>query len=332
MTLPDHQQAIVISAPGGPEVLDFRPQWPVASPGPEEVLIEVVAAGLNRHDCNQRRAGPAHDPNPVPGLEVAGRIVACGSTVPVDRIGQEVVALTDGGGYAQYVTAAAALTLPRPPALDWISAAALPEALFTVWLNFFELIRLAPGENVLIHGGTSGVGSIAIQLLDALGHEVFATAGSEAKRDAAVRLGAVAALDYADPDLAAHVLAATGQRGVNAILDMSAGAHFQDDLAMLAADGRIAFLSAGGARELSIPLRTLMARRLSVTGALLRPLPLSRKAAIARALLAQIWPLLGHRINPRIDAVFPLAQAADAHRRMEQNTHIGKIMLSVRDA
>lgn len=329
MLLPDHQHAIVISAPGGPEVLELRQSWPVPQPGPEEVLIEVVAAGINRHDCNQRRAGPAHEPNPVPGLEVAGRILACGSAVPVGRVGQEVVALTDGGGYAQYVTAAAALTLPRPPALDWTSAAALPEALFTVWLNFFELMRLAPGENVLIHGGTSGVGSIAIQLLDVLGHEVFATAGSDAKREAAVRFGAVAALDYADPDLAKHVLAATGQRGVNAILDMSAGAHFKDDLAMLAADGRIAFLSAGAAKELSVPLRSLMAKRINVTGALLRPLPLARKGLIARELQAQIWPLLGQGISPSIDAVFALAQAADAHRRMEQNNHIGKIVLSV---
>lgn len=332
MPLPKTQRAIVISAPGGPDVLVLEERRPLPVPAADEVLIEIRAAGVNRHDCNQRKAGPAHEPNPIPGLEISGRIVASGSDVSSDRMGEEVVALTDGGGYAEYATAPADLALPRPAGLDWLSAAALPEALFTTWLNFFHLMQLAPGESALIHGGTSGVGSIAIQLLTAMGHDVFATAGSEAKRDAALRFGARGALDYNDPDLATRVLELTGQRGVNTILDMSAGAHIKQDLAMLAPDGRMAFLSGGAGTDLAVPLRMLMARRIRITGALLRRLPIPRKIDIACNLFRTAWPLLGSAVVPPIDAVYPLAQAAEAHRHIERNAHIGKIMLSVSGA
>jgi NADPH2:quinone reductase len=332
MAIPTTQRAIVIAAPGGPEVLTGADRHPVPEPAAGEVLIEVVAAGVNRHDCNQRKAGPAHEPNPVPGLEVSGRIVAVGSAVDRSRIGEEVVALTDGGGYAEYVAAPAELALPRPTAMDWTSAAALPEALFTIWLNFFELMQLAPGESGLIHGGTSGVGSIGLQVLKALGHDVYATAGTAEKCAAALRFGARAAFDYNDPQLATQVLEATGQRGVDTLLDMSAGAHIKDDLAMLAADGRMAFLSAGAGKELAVPLRLLMARRIRITGALLRRLPIPRKIVIAKQLRRTIWPLLGTAVVPPIHAVYPLAEAAEAHRHIESSQHIGKIMLSVRDA
>lgn len=329
--IPTTQRAIVISAPGGPEVLLENERWPVPVPGDSDVLIKVMAAGVNRHDCNQRKAGPAHEPNPVPGLEASGVIVACGKDVAPRRIGERVIALTDGGSYGQYVVAPAELTLPMPEGLDGVAAAALPEALFTAWFNFFELMRLQAGESALIHGGASGVGTVAIQMLTALGHDVYATAGTPEKRDAALRFGCVAAFDYNDPELAQQVMAATNNRGIDSILDMSAGAHINSDLAMIAMGGRISHLSAGGGKVLPVPLRALMARRASITGAFLRSTPLAIKTRLAAELRERVWPLLGRKIVPRIEASYPLANAADAHRHMERNAHIGKIMLSVGD-
>ena len=323
-------RAVLITAPGGPEVLVEQQAWPVPLEiGPDEVLIEVAAAGVNRHDCNQRAAGPSREPNPVPGLEASGRIVVHGAHVPASRLGEAVIALTDGGAYAQYVATDQRLALPLPPGLDWISGAALPEALFTTWFNFVDLMRMAPGETALIHGGTSGVGSVAIQMLHALGHEVFATAGSAEKRAAALALGCSAAFDYTDPDLSRLIHAATAGRGVDLILDTSAGAHIAQDLAALAPGGRIAFLSPGAGKELGVPLRALMARRASITGALLRSTPIEIKRRIADALQQRIWPLLGNAIKPRIDTVYPLSEAAAAHAHMERNIHIGKIILQV---
>ena len=326
--IPRQQEAVLITAAGGPEVLRLG-TLPVPVPGSEEVLIKVATAGVNRHDCNQRRAGPDHDPNPVPGLEVAGEIVALGSGVAQSRLGERVAALTQGGGYAQYVAAASALALPMPGALKPVEAAALPEGLFTAWFNFFDVLRLQPGERVLIHGGASGVASLAIPALTALGYAVLATCGSDSKRAAALGFGARAAFDYKDADLAVQVKAATGGRGVDVILDVSAGAHLAADLEMLAPDGRIGHLSAGGGKDLSIPLRTLMAKRISVTGSLLRPLDLRRKTAVAERLLRDVWPLLGASVRPTIAASFPLAEAAEAHRAMERGEHIGKIVLTV---
>lgn len=307
--------------------------WPVpAELGPNDVLIEVAAAGVNRHDCNQRAAGPSREPNPVPGLEASGRIVACGANVPKSRLGEAVIALTDGGAYAQYVAADQGLALPLPKGLDWISGAALPEALFTTWFNFVELMRMAPGEIALIHGGASGVGTTAIQTLRALGHDVLATAGQAAKRDAALKLGCRAVFDYADFGLAEQIRMSTAGRGVDLILDTSAGAHLDQDIAALAPGGRIAFLSAGGGKELGIPLRALMARRISITGAFLRSTPLEIKHRVAKGLLREIWPLLGTAIRPVIDTIYPLSKAATAHAHMERNSHIGKIMLAVNPA
>lgn len=323
------QQAIVISAPGGPEVLIKNNDWPVPVIGDNEVLIEVMAAGVNRHDCNQRKAGPAHEPNPVPGLEASGCIVACGKSVPARRLGEEVMALTDGGSYAQFVATPSELALAKPNCLDWIPAAALPEALFTTWFNFFDLMQLRPGESALIHGATSGVGSIAGQLLKALGHSVYGTAGTPAKRDAALAFGYDAVFDYNDPDLAKQVRQVTGGRGVDTILDMSAGAHLDADLDMIANDGRIAHLSAGGGKSVSLPLRRMMAKRARITGAFLRATPLRAKIAVARQLEEAVWPILETAVRPRVDASYALEKAADAHRHLEEGQAIGKIMLTL---
>ena len=236
--IPQKQEAALITAAGGPEVLRLG-TIPVPVPGPEEVLVEVAAAGVNRHDCNQRRAGPEYDPNLVPGLEVAGTIVALGSVVPRSRLGERAAALTQGGGYARSVATASALALPAPRSL--------------AWFNSFDVLRLRPGERILIHGGTSGVASLANQALTGLGHEVFATGGSDCKRAAALGFGARAAFDYKHTGLANQVKAATGGRGVDVILDVSAGAHLAADLEMLAPDGRIGRLSAGGGKELGDP-------------------------------------------------------------------------------
>lgn len=296
-------------------------------PGPGQMLIAVAAAGVNRHDCNQRQAGAHHDGTPVPGLEVAGTVAACGAEVEGWPAGTPVMALVQGGGYAGYALAEAALALPVPDGLSLDQAAGLPEALFTAWWNFFGLMRLIPGEVVLIHGGTSGVGHIAIQALSALGYRVIATCGSDDKLLAARRFGAFAAISYRAEDLAGQVLAATDGAGVDALLDMSAGAHLEADMQMMAPGGRIAHLSPGRGAVLAVPLRTLMARRIAITGSLLRPLPLALKAGVAAMLRRDAVPLLGRSVRPHIAATFPLDQAAQAHAMMEAGRHIGKILL-----
>jgi len=331
--LPTTQRAILITSAGGPEVLRERPDWPVPSPddlAPTEVLIEAKAAGINRHDCNQRAAGPDRELNPVPGLEVSGRIVACGKDVSSARLGEAVVALTDGGSYAQYVTTDQDLALPLPEGLDWITGAALPEALFTIWFNFVRLMRLSPGDTAMIHGGSSGVGTIGIQLLRALGHPVFATAGTAAKRQAALDLGCTAVFDYADPDLGRKIYAATGNKGIDLLLDTSGGAHIVQDILALAPGGRISLLSAAGGKQLGVPLRELMARRVSITGAFLRSTPLPIKREIADQLREKVWPLLGQKVRPLINRTYDLSEASRAHAHMESNQHIGKIILTVR--
>jgi putative PIG3 family NAD(P)H quinone oxidoreductase len=325
---PKNQRCIVITAPGGPDVLQTISS-PVPNPQAHEVLIEIKASGVNRHDCNQRRAGPGHASNPIPGLEVSGRIIEVGANMSETRLNEEVVALTDGGGYAEYVTTPSVLAHPKPPGFNWMEAAALPEALFAIWLNIFELSALRPGERVLLHGGTSGVGTLAIQCLTALGHDVYVTCGTDEKCKAALAIGASAAFNYHAADLAKQVRAATGGSGINVILDMSAGAHFAADLEMLATGGRVAHLSAGGGKQLSVPLHALMSKQIHISGSLLRPLPVDRKVDIARHLLKNVWPLLGKHVKPIIAAVFPLEHAAEAHREMEKNAHIGKIMLTV---
>lgn len=326
---PATQVAIHIARAGGPEVLEPR-EVAVPVPAEGEVLIEVHAAGVNRHDCNQRRRGPTPLHSDVPGLEVSGVIVAIGPGVPPERLGTAVCALTDGGGYAHYAIAQSAQALPVPAGMDWRAAAAVPEAAFTVWHNFFRVAALQPGEPVLIHGGTSGVGTFAIQVLTALGHAVHVTCGTAAKRAAARALGAVTAQDYGDAGWVGAVRASTGGRGIGVILDMSAGAHVEQDVEVLAPRGRIVHLSPGSGVLAGLPLRTVMAKSLSITGSLLRPLPDAEKVEIASALSTHVWPLItAGRVAPVVHGAWPLAEAADAHRAMEAGQHIGKLVLDV---
>jgi putative PIG3 family NAD(P)H quinone oxidoreductase len=322
----DRQLAMVITAAGGPEVLQPRRE-PVPTCGPQQVLIEVAAAGVNRHDVNQRRRGPDARHSDIPGLEVAGRIVAVGEYVTHRKPGDTVCALVDGGGYASYAVADASLTLPVPHAMTMIEASALPEALFTTWHNFFTVARLQAGERVLIHGGTSGVGSIAIQLLSAFGHEVYATCGTDEKCETARSLGARAAFNYRTEDFARRTLEATGQRGVDVILDMAGVVHAEANIVALARRGRIVHLSPGGGADMRFPLRALMQKEGIVTGSLLLPLPLDEKAVIAAALADKVWPRLGTQIRPMISCTLPLAQAAQAHQRLEEGDVAGKIVL-----
>lgn len=322
----DRQLTMAITAAGGPEVLRPRLE-PMPQCGPQQVLIEVSAAGVNRHDVNQRRRGPDAHHSDIPGLEVAGRIVALGANVSRCKLGDNVCALIDGGGYASYAVADEALTLPVPAGMTMTEASALPEALFTTWHNFFNVARLQAGERVLIHGGTSGVGSVAIQLLSAFGHEVYATCGTDEKCAMARSLGARDAFNYRTDDFARRALEATGQRGVDVILDMAGAGHAGANIVALARRGRIVHLSPGGRAEMHFPLRALMQKEGVVTGSLLRPLPLGEKAVIAAALADKVWSRLGTQIRPVISCTLPLAQAAQAHQRLEAGDVAGKIVL-----
>ena len=326
--MPMQQTAMIITAAGGPEVLQVA-HMPLPRPGQHQVLIKVTAAGVNRHDCNQRAAGVHHDGNPIPGLEASGVVVQLGDDVTDVAVGDQVMALLQGGGYAQFALADTALVMKIPQSLNMDEAACIPEALFTAWWNFFGLMHLKRGEFALIHGGTSGVGHLALQALSALGYRVLATAGSDEKVKAATGFGAYAAFSYKDADLAAKVRDATGGAGISALLDMSAGAHIAADLEMMAPDGRIAHLSAGGGGMLQVPLKPLMAKRISITGSLLRPLALSCKAEIAELIRRDVLPLFDGRMRPTIASRFPLEDAAAAHREMEKGSHIGKILLHV---
>lgn len=328
--LPQRMRVIEIAAPGGPEVL--RPaEAAVPRPGLGEVLIRVVAAGVNRPDALQRAGlyAPPPGASALPGLEAAGEIVAVGPGVSPHRLGEQVCALLPGGGYAQYALAPVDHTLPVPAGLSLREAACLPETFFTVWSNLFMRAGLRAGERVLIHGGTSGIGTTAIQLAAARGARVFATAGSAAKCAACLSLGAERAIAYRDEDFAA-VLRQAG--GAQVILDMVGGEYIQRNIKALADEGRlvqIAFLQGGRAE---VNLTEVMMRRLVLTGSTLRPQSVSAKAAIAAALRAEVWPMLAAgRIRPVIDSVFPLEAAAAAHARMETSEHIGKIVLSVAD-
>lgn len=325
--LPAEQNAILITAPGGPEVL--RPQRvPVPEPQDDELLIAIHAAGVNRHDCNQRRRGPTPSHSDVPGLEVAGTVARVGAAVRGWAVGAAVCALTDGGGYAEYAVAKAAQALPVPRGFDMLQAAALPEGLFTVWHNMFGVAALGPGESVLLHGGTSGVGTLAIQVLRSLGHPVFATCGNSEKRTVAQRLGAQRVFDYHNDDFVVGVREATGNRGVDVILDMSGGRHSVANLDALAPRGRLIHLSPGDGAEFRVPLRALLAKELRVTGSVLRPLPDDVKSLLAKALLRVVWPLLdAGAVRPVVHRVRPLADAGEAHAEMEAGRHIGKLLL-----
>ncbi|MBE9603912.1 NAD(P)H-quinone oxidoreductase [Acetobacteraceae bacterium H6797] len=328
MTFMDHGEG------GGPEVLVAKTA-PVPSPKADEVLIRVMVTGVNRPDVQQRLGlyPPPPGASPMLGLETSGEVVAVGEAVTGFALGDKVCALTNGGAYAEYVTAPAAQTLPWPKGYDALRAAALPETYFTVWANVFGHGRLAKGETLLVHGGTSGIGVTAIQLAKAFGAKVFATVGSAGKCEAILKLGADAAINYKDEDFQERVKELTGGKGVDVILDMVGADYFPRNLRSLAVDGRlviIAFL--GGFKVPEVDLRPVMTRRLTVTGSTMRPRTTAQKGEIAKALKEKVWPLLeAGQYGPVIHQVFPLTEAAEAHRLMESSAHIGKIMLKVAD-
>ncbi|MCW2317416.1 putative PIG3 family NAD(P)H quinone oxidoreductase [Rhodoblastus acidophilus] len=316
---------------GGPEVIRLR-QAEIPAPAPGQVLVEVVAAGVNRPDCIQR-AGlypPPPGESQIPGLEIAGRIVALGEGVETLRPGDEVCALVGSGGYADYCVAEAALCLTKPAPLSLIEAAGVPETFFTVYDNVFTRGALRPGEVFLVHGGSSGIGSTAIQLAKHFGARVFATAGSPEKCDFCLGLGADVAINYRDEDFVAVVKEKTGKKGANVILDMVGGPYLQRNVQALAPDGRlvqIAFLQ--GSKVKDFDFMSVMLKRLTLTGSTLRSRPLAAKAAIASALREKVWPLLDSgAAAPRLHATFPLEQARQAHELMESSAHLGKIVLT----
>jgi len=317
---------------GGPEVLKVATRE-VPELGAGEVLIEVAAAGVNRPDCIQRsgRYPPPADASPHLGLEVAGRIVALGQGVTEWKIGEAVCALANGGGYAEYAAAPAGQVLPVPAGLTMLQAAALPETYFTVWANLVERGRLAAGDTVLIHGGSSGIGITAIQIAKAWGATVICTVGNTQKAAACLAVGADAAIDYRQQDFVAQTLKITGSRGVNLILDMVGGTYVEKNLKLLAVDGRLVQIAFLQPSKVEIDLMPIMTKRLTVTGSTMRPRSAANKADLATALRTHVWPLLEQgRLLPSIYKVFTLEQAAEAHALMESSEHIGKIMFSVR--
>ncbi len=322
---------VEIASPGGPEQLKPAVR-PVPKPRDGEVLIRVAAAGVNRPDVVQREG---HYPPPpgasdLPGMEVAGEIVALDPKVSGLALGQKVTALLPGGGYAEYALAQAPLCLPVPPTLSLTEAAAIPETYFTVWTNLFERGGCKAGDSVLIHGGTSGIGTTAIQLAHAFGARVFATAGSPEKVQACVRLGAMRGIDYRNEDFVAVVKQETEGKGVDIILDMVAGSYVPRNIDACALDGRIVVIATLGGARAEFNMTKLMVKRLTLTASTLRSRTLAQKAAVADGVRNHIWPLLEQgRAKPVIYRTFPLAQAADAHRLMESSQHIGKIMLDV---
>jgi NADPH2:quinone reductase len=329
--LPQTMNAIEITAPGGPQVMRIG-QTSLPVPKPDEVLIRVQAAGVNRPDVQQRKGlyPPPPDASPILGLEAAGEVAAIGAAVTRYKIGDKVTALCNGGAYAQFVAVPATQCLPWPKGYDAIQAAALPETYFTVWANMMMMGKLQPGESLLVHGGTSGIGITAIQLAVAQGCKVFATAGSPEKCAAIEKLGATG-INYKDSDFAEIITAATAKRGVNMVLDIVGAAYTAKNFKCLGKDGRlvqVAFLN--GSKAENLDLLPIMVKRLNFMGSTMRPRTSAEKAAIADELLAHAWPqLAAKKFAPLIDKVFPLAQAAQAHELMESSQHIGKIILSV---
>ena len=330
MNIPKTMRAVEITQPGGPEVLKIGTR-PVPQPKPGEVLIRVAAAGVNRPDTMQRTG---HYPVPpgasdIPGLELAGSIVALGEGVRGWRVGDAVAALVQGGGYAEYCTAPAPQCLPIPKGLTPVEAASLPETFFTVWSNVFDRAGLKPGESFLVQGGSSGIGVAAIQIVKAFGHTVFATAGSAEKCEACVKLGADRAINYKTEDFAAVVKDATSGKGVNVILDMVGGDYVERELKCLADDGRIAVIAFLGGTKATINLSEILRRRLTISGSGLRPRSVEFKGAIAKNLRGKVWPLVeAGKIKAVIHKTFPLAEASKAHALMESSAHIGKIVLT----
>jgi NADPH:quinone reductase len=330
--LPATMTAIEITEPGGPEVLKLGSR-PMPLPGAGEVLIKVEAAGINRPDVMQRMGQypPPAGASDIPGLEVAGTVAMVGLGAHHTKVGDAVCALVTGGGYASYCVAPEPQCLPVPKGLGMAEAAALPETCFTVWTNLFERGNLRAGETVLIHGGTSGIGTTAIQLAKALGaQQIFATAGSRDKCHACEKLGATRAIDYKHEDFVKVVKDATAGRGVDVILDMVGGDYIQRNINALAPDGRIVNIAFLKGSQAEINLLPLMLKRGTLTGSTLRARTVEQKGAIAAPLHRVVWPLLEQgKIKPQIYRTFPLAAAAEAHRLMESSAHIGKIVLTV---
>lgn len=326
--------AMGFDQPGGPEVL--RPEeLPLPEPGEGQVLLEVSHAGVNRPDVIQRQGfyPPPPGASPIPGLEVSGKVVAIGKGVAPEMLNRRVCALVSGGGYAEYCLAHSAHCLTVPPHMDMASAAAIPETLFTVWHNVFERGFAADGETLLVHGGTSGIGTMAIQLAKAFEMQVVTTAGSEEKCNAARELGADLAINYKEEDFVEKTNAFTGGKGVDVILDMVSGDYVQRNLDCLAEDGRHVTIAVLGGLKAEINMAKLMSKRQMLTGSTLRPRSDEFKALLADEIYNHAWPLFEDRtIAPVMDKVFPLAEAAAAHARMEGGDHIGKIVLEVRAA
>ncbi|TPG74703.1 NAD(P)H-quinone oxidoreductase [Pseudomonas mandelii] len=331
MTLPQTMTLIEITEPGGPEVLKPR-QEPVPTPAAGEVLIRVHAAGVNRPDVIQRAGKYPMKPgmSPIPGLEVAGEVVAIGAGVSEFIVGDKVCALTNGGGYAQYCVAPAGQTLPIPAGMDWVHAAVVPETFFTVWANLFDMGGASKGQRALIHGGTSGIGTTALMLCREFGVKAFATAGSEDKCAVIRQLGAEA-INYRDQDFAEVIAQKTAGKGVNVILDIMGGSYLNPNIAALGMEGRLVMLGfLGGAHAKDVDLLAIMAKRAIITGSLLRSRTREEKASIAEQLREYVWPVLAAgRCLPMIDKVYPLTDASLAHARMEAGDHIGKIVLRV---
>jgi putative PIG3 family NAD(P)H quinone oxidoreductase len=320
-----------IAAPGGPEELKSA-RRPTPTPGEGEVLVRVAAAGVNRPDVMQRqgRYPPPAGASDIPGLEIAGEVVALGPGASGVALGDQVTALLPGGGYAEYAVAAAPLCLPVPRNLSMVEAAALPETFFTVWTNLFDRGGCKSGDTVLIHGGTSGIGTTAIQLATVWGARVYATAGSPDKARFCERLGAVRGIDYQTEDFVAVLREVTGGRGVDLILDIVGAKYLARNLEAAAVEGRVVVISLISGARTELNLNTILSKRLTLTGSTLRIRSVAQKALVADAVRRHVWPLLAEgRVKPVINATFPLAQAADAHRLMESSQHIGKIVLEV---
>jgi NADPH2:quinone reductase len=330
--LPAQMTAVAISKPGGPEVL-IPETRPVPQPGADEILIKVQAAGVNRPDVAQRSGSypPPPGASDLPGLEVAGVVAAVGSNAKRHKVGDKVMSLVAGGGYAQYCIAQDAQAIAVPPALTIQEAGALPETLMTVWHNVFERGALKPGETLLVHGGSSGIGTMAIMLAKALGSKVIVTVGSKDKADACLKLGADHAINYKTEDFVEAVKKFTVGNGANVILDMVGGDYIDRNYDAAAIDGRIvqiAFLS--NAPKATANFIKIMVKRLTHTGSTLRPRSNADKAAMVAAIEAKVMPLLRDgKVKPVMDSTFPLEKAADAHRRMETSEHIGKIVLAL---
>jgi NADPH2:quinone reductase len=331
MNLPAKMRAIEIAKPGGPEVLTPA-ERAVPQPKPHEILVKVAAAGVNRPDILQRMGLYAVPPDAsdLPGLEIAGTVAAVGADVKMWKVGDAVCALTHGGGYAEYCVTPEVQALPVPKGLSMTEAASLPETCFTVYSNVFDRGALKAGEIFLVQGGSSGIGVTAIQIAAAMGHRVFATAGSDEKCAACVKLGAEKAFNYKTQDWAEELKKATDGKGVNVILDMVGGDYVPKELKSLAVDGRLVMIAFLRGMKAEVDLSVVMAKRLQITGSTLRPRTVEFKGQVAKSLRERVWPLVeAGRIKPVIYKTFPLAEASEAHKLMETSQHIGKIVLTV---